>query len=161
MSQESLSVLTMQQKETFGEQVRRIADQLRQETDLQIKATSRILGSAAQISENHDRLIYEVVNMVEEDLDKRGQIPQNEIYTVVMLKKQFSTLKEAKSRLGLKASSWSALAVKINYFSEQNSMITDSSNSLVLKRLDSIEREVGAMRVEMNQILSLLSSRLG
>ncbi len=161
MSQESLPVVTMQQKETFGEQVRRIADQLRQETDLQIKATSRILGSAAQISENHDRLINEVVNMVEEDLDKQVQATQHKTYTVAMLKKQFSTFKEAKSCLGLKASSWSALAGKINDASGQNSIITDGSNDLILKRLDSIEREVRAIHIKMSQVLSLLTNRLG
>jgi len=69
MSQELTPALEPKRKGTLGEQVRKIADQLQQDTELQIKATSRILGAAAQISENHDQLIREVVDMVEEDLD--------------------------------------------------------------------------------------------
>lgn len=156
MSQKSVSVVTIKREETLGEQVRRIADQLKQETDLQIKATSRILGAAAQISENHDRLIHEVVNMVEEDLEKQTQILQKKIYTIEMLKEQFITLKEAKSCLGLKASSWAALASKINNLSVQIPAFINSSNGSVLTRLDSIERKLETMHIEVSQILSLL-----
>jgi hypothetical protein len=41
MSQEAVPIVRTQHKGKLGEQVRRIADQLKQETDLQIKATSR------------------------------------------------------------------------------------------------------------------------
>jgi hypothetical protein len=51
-------------KLSLGDRIRGIANQLRQENDVQIKATSRILGAAAQIAQNHDHLIDEVVEMV-------------------------------------------------------------------------------------------------
>ena len=63
MSQKSMSISSNQRKEKLGDRVRKIADQLKQETELQIKATSRILGAAAQIAENHDQLITEVTNL--------------------------------------------------------------------------------------------------
>lgn len=70
MSSESEIILANSQPSpTFGDQARQIADRLRKETNLQVKLTAQILGAAAQIAENHDRLIDEVVDMVEEDLD--------------------------------------------------------------------------------------------
>lgn len=92
MSQESVPIILTQRSETLGEQVRRIADQLKEESDLQIKVTSRILGAAAQIAENHDRLICEVVDTVEEDLDKKTYVYPTNAYTVETLKQQFRTL---------------------------------------------------------------------
>jgi hypothetical protein len=64
-----------QEKTTVGEQIRQIADRLKQETSVQVHATAQILGAAAQISVNHDRLIDEVVEMVEEDLSKETEPP--------------------------------------------------------------------------------------
>jgi hypothetical protein len=156
MSQEPASVIRTKPKETLGEQVRRIADQLQQETDLQIKATSRILGAAAQISKNHDRLIREVVDMVEEDLDNQAHVQQTNTYSVDILKQQFRKLGEAKSHFGLKASSWATLANKINNSSAQNPISADRSKTSVTERLDAIEGEIRIMRAEVSQILFLL-----
>ncbi|WP_138503421.1 hypothetical protein [Nostoc sp. PA-18-2419] len=114
MSKKSASTTGTQSKAKFGEQIRNIADRLKQETEVQIKATSRILGAAAQISENHERLINEVVDMVEEDLNQKTKTYQKDIYTVEILKKQFKTLREAKDHLKLKATSWESLANKLN-----------------------------------------------
>jgi ribosomal protein L21 len=101
-------------KETIGEQVRRIADRLKQETNVQIKVTSRILGAAAKISENHEKLIDEVVEMVEEDLEKSFQAQLSSTYTVAVLKKQFKTLSEAKFYFGIPVKSWVALVDQLN-----------------------------------------------
>lgn len=103
------SVPVTQSKATLGNQIRSIADRLKQETEVQIKATSRILDAAAQISQNHERLINEVVEMVEEDLEQESQI-----YNVDILKQQFKTLREAKGHFNLKVNSWEALANKLN-----------------------------------------------
>jgi hypothetical protein len=73
MSDSSSTVGKIVSQGTAGDRIRVIADQLKQETSLQIKATSRILGAAAQISENHDRLIDEVVELMEEDLEQHSQ----------------------------------------------------------------------------------------
>ena len=104
----------------LGDKIRNIADRLKQETQVQIKATSRILGAAAQISENHDRLINEVVEMVEEDLEKQTQTYQKDIYTVEIIKQQFKTLREAKKHFKLKATSWESLVNKVNDSFSQN-----------------------------------------
>jgi fibrillarin-like rRNA methylase len=97
----------MFKKSPMGEQIRDIANRLQQETEVQIKATSRILGAAAQISENYDRLINEVVEMVTEDIDRQTQ-------TVEILKEKFKTLQQAKEFLKIKATSWKSLANKLN-----------------------------------------------
>ncbi|MEH1928452.1 hypothetical protein [Nostoc sp.] len=119
MSKKSASNIGNQSKAKLGEQIRNIADRLKQENEVQIKATSRILGAAAQISENHDRLVNEVVDMVEEDLNKQTQTYQKDIYTVDILKQQFKTLREAKNYFKLKATSWESLVKKINDSSSQ------------------------------------------
>lgn len=148
MSQEPTLTAQTQRKQKLGDRVRSIADQLKQETELQIKATSRILGAAAQIAENHDQLINEVVDMVEEDIDQKTQAEQT-IYTAKLLKQQFKTLRDAKAHFELKANSWVDLVNKLN---------SPSPRSLlsVSERLNAIESEVKIMCVEMSQILSLL-----
>lgn len=156
MSQEALPIVRKQRKGTLGEQVRRIADQLKQETDLQIKATSRILGAAAQITENHDRLIHEVVDMVEEDLAQQTKVQQTNNYTVDILKQQFRTLREAKAHFGLKASSWVTLVIKLNNPSVQSMLPAEHSRTSVLERLNTIESEISIIRAKISQILSLL-----
>jgi hypothetical protein len=156
MSQELVSTVDTKRKGTLGEQVRKIADQLQQDTELQIKATSRILGAAAQISENHDRLIGEVVDMVEEDLDNQTRVYQTNTFTADILKQQFRTLGEAKSHFGLKANSWATLANKLSNPSVQNPVSTDRAKTSVSKRLDAIEGEIRNMRTEISQILFLL-----
>ncbi|MEH2434405.1 MAG: hypothetical protein V7K25_09140 [Nostoc sp.] len=45
MSKKSLPATQKQNKARLGDQIRSIADRLKQETDVQIKATSKILGA--------------------------------------------------------------------------------------------------------------------
>jgi hypothetical protein len=125
MSKKLASTTGTQRKAKLGEQIRNIADRLKQETEVQIKATSRILGAAAQIYNNHERLINEVVDMVEEDLNQQTPTYQKDIYTVEILKQQFKTLREAKDNFKLKATSWESLANKLNDSSYQN-IITET-----------------------------------
>jgi hypothetical protein len=125
MSKKSASTTGTQSKPKLGEQIRNIANRLKQESEVQIKATARILGAAAQISENHDRLINEVVDMVEEDLNQQTQTYPRDIYTVEILKKQFKTLREAKDSFKLKATSWESLTNKLNNLPSQK-LISES-----------------------------------
>jgi hypothetical protein len=143
----------MPQQESLGEQVRKIAEQLQREKTLQIKSTSQILGAAAQISENHDQLIDEVVQMVEEDLTQPSHV---ETYSVEILKKKFGTLGEAKAHFKLKANSWKNLAKKLDFLSSHSTLATDNADPSILKRLNSIEGEIKAMHVEISQILAIL-----
>ncbi|MCC5602432.1 hypothetical protein [Nostoc favosum] len=122
MSKKSLPTTQKQGKARLGDQIRSIADRLKQETDVQIKATSKILGAAAQIAENHDRLISEVVDMVESDLNVEKQGSQKYIYTVDILKQQFKTLRDAKAHFNLKVSSWESLVNKLNAASCQTTI---------------------------------------
>lgn len=147
--------------ESLGDQVRRLATQLQEEQVLQIKATSRILGAAAQISQNHDRLITEVTNMVEEDLDREIFIQTITLYTVEQLKQKFRKLEDAKSHFGIKASSWGVLVTKLNNSSGQQSLPSSSKQTSKAKesipeRLDSIEHELKLLRTDTSQILLLL-----
>ncbi|MEH2301494.1 MAG: hypothetical protein V7K88_21510 [Nostoc sp.] len=129
MSKKSLPTMRKQGKARLGDQIRSIADRLKQETDVQIKTTSRILGAAAQIAENHDQLISEVVDMVESDLNLEKQVSQKYIYTIDILKQQFKTLRDAKSHFNLKVSSWESLVNKLNAASSQTSIIQNKPQS--------------------------------
>ncbi|MEH2081587.1 MAG: hypothetical protein V7K89_16755 [Nostoc sp.] len=129
MSKKSLPTTQKQGKARLGDQIRSIADRLKQETDIQIQATSRILGAAAQIAENHDRLISEVVDMVESDLNVEKQIYQKHIYTVDILKQQFKILRDAKAHFNLKVTSWESLANKLNTASSQTIIIKNKPQS--------------------------------
>ena len=140
---------------TVGDRIRAIADQLKQETSVQIKATSRILGAAAQISENHDRLIYQVVEMVEEDLEHQAQPSTPPAITVKQIQQQFKTLKDAKSHFGIKANAWASLVDKLNHQVASNSN-QDSNQASVSQRLGAIEDEVQAVRTDLNQALRVL-----
>lgn len=168
----SASIVPTPQKLTLGDRIRSIASQLRQEDDVQIKATSRILGAAAQLAENHDRLIDEVVEMVEDDLDQVASPPQPEPYTVEKLQQQFENFNEAKAHFNLKARGWDALVEKLNeQFSSpsaepQSAATTRSSRSRsnakkapqdgVSQHLEGIEQELQGMRRDMSQMIQLL-----
>lgn len=156
MSNDPTPIKLTERKGTLGERIRNIADQLKHEGTIQIKATSRILGAAAQISENHDRLINEVVEMAEEDLDQQVAQPSG-AHTVEQLKQQFKTLNSAKTHFGLKVSSWAALTAKLN---EQSGSLKQLSNNdpkdSVHRRLEAIEREIKLTRSDMEQALKLL-----
>ncbi|MBE9105398.1 hypothetical protein IQ229_10730 [Nostoc cf. edaphicum LEGE 07299] len=129
MSKKSLPAMQKQGKARLGDQIRSIADRLKQETDVQIKTTSRILGAAAQIAENHDRLINEVVDMVESDLNAEKQVSQKHTYNVDILKQEFKTLRDAKAYFNLKVSSWESLVNKLNAASTQTSRIQPKNQS--------------------------------
>ncbi|MEA5449083.1 hypothetical protein VB780_10920 [Leptolyngbya sp. CCNP1308] len=160
MSNDSASIISASQPVTLGDRLRGIAKELRQETDTQIKATSRILGAAAQMAQNHDQLIGEVVEMVKEDLDQMEQSKPPSAYAVPDLKQEFKTLKAAKAHFGIKATSWDALATKLN---EANGVpisieteVPNATPSQVLERLDRIELEIMSLQQSMEQVLGLL-----
>lgn len=160
MTQEPTAIARTQRKQKLGDRVRTIADSLKQETEVQIKATSRILGAAAQIAENHDRLIDEVVDMVEEDIDRQTHARKTNIYTVNLLKQQFKTLSEAKDRCGIKARSWVELVSKLNNLSISNWSSGKQSQTSVTDRLDIIESELKIMRNQLSEIAILLKQLL-
>jgi hypothetical protein len=160
MSNDPASIVSASQPATLGDRLRSIAEELRQETDTQIKATSRILGAAAQMAQNHDQLIGKVVEMVEEDLDQREQIKTPAIYNVSDLKQDFKTLKAAKAHFGIKANSWDALATKLNAARgipiRSETGIPNNTHRQVLDRLDAIELKIMALQGSMEQVLGLL-----
>ena len=129
MSKKLLPSTQKKGKARLGDQIRSIADRLKQETDVQIQATSRILGAAAQIAENHDRLINEVVDMVESDLNAEKHVSNKYTYTVDILKQQFKTLRDAKAHFNLKVTSWESLVNKLNAVSCQTSIIQNQPQS--------------------------------
>jgi hypothetical protein len=143
----------MRKQKLLGDEIRKVADQLQKEKNLQIKSTSQILGAAAQISENYDQLINEVVQIVEEDLTQQSQV---KTYSVEILKKKFGTLGEAKAHFKLKANSWKNLAKKLDFLSSHSTLPTDNADASILKRLNLIEGEIKAMHAEIRQILVLL-----
>jgi hypothetical protein len=143
-------------KKTLGDRIRGIADQLRQETDIQIKTTSRILGAAAQIAQNQDRLIDEVVEMVQEDLDRQEQMALPQMYTVEQLKEQFKTLKAAKAHFNLKAGSWDTLVEKLNQTSAPATQEPAPVSGSIEQRLVAVEQQITALGQDMQQVLELL-----
>jgi Na+-transporting NADH:ubiquinone oxidoreductase subunit NqrA len=156
MTQETLLIVGSDRKETLGDKIRKIVGQLREETDIQVKLTSRILGAAAQIAENHDRLIDEVVDMVEEDLEQKNDGYPPNTYTVENLKQRFKTLEAAKSFFGLKSRSWAALVKEINDSSIQNQLPAEQVRTSIPERLDIIEKDIKAIHRDVGQILVLL-----
>lgn len=164
MSDDSASIISASQPATLGDRLRNIAQELRQETDTQIKATSRILGAAAQIAQNHDQLIGEVVEMVEEDLSRQDQSEALITFKVSDLKQEFKTLKAAKDHFGIKANSWDALATKLNEANgipdSSETWIPNTTSSQVLDRLDRIELEIRSLQGSMEQVLGLLQNMI-
>jgi len=180
MSDDSGSIVPTTRKQTLGDRIRTVANQLRQEDDVQIKATSRILGAAAQLAQNHDRLIDEVVEMVEEDLDRVVELSVSKPYTVEQLQQQFESFSEAKAHFDVKARSWDSLVNKLNDSIQSSSPsrapTAESASSVstqvsthkksearkptvqvsVPQRLEGIEQELQLMRADMNRIAQLL-----
>ncbi len=161
MSDDPAPIIQPPQKSTLGDRIRDIANKLRQESEVQVKATSRILGAAAQIAQNHDQLIDEVVEMVEEDLDQQAQQLSSEPYTVEKLQQQFKTLKDAKAHFGVKASSWAALASKLNGQATTPASSGSRPEDALIQRLDAIEQEIQAIHGDINQVLNLLNQIAG
>ena len=142
-------------KSTYGDRIREVADQLKRETQLQIKATSRILGAAAQISQNHDRLIDQVSEMIQEDLAQESIVEIGEIMTIDQLKKKFKTLSEAKKHFNLKANSWIALTDKLNPSIGISPLNIEQSS--VSQRLESIESQLKLLGDDLSQVTNLLA----
>lgn len=156
MSNHPNSIPSMSRTPALGDRIRDLAQQLRQENNLQIKATARILGAAAQIAQNHDLLIDEVSEMVQADLDQQAQTHTAPPYTAEQLKKQFKTLKAAKAHFGIAAASWAALAAKLNEQRGANSSAGPSSDA-VSQRLAAIEQEIQTLRGDIAQVIDLLN----
>lgn len=144
----------MQQQNSVGNEIRKIANRLQEEQILQIKATSQILGAAAQISKNHDQLIDEVVQVIEENLI---QSSRKDVCTIEIIKKKFRTLREAKLYFGLKARSWENLVQSLNTMPNNSNFFGNSINASIIKRLDLMEEEIQIIHAEIRQILSLLT----
>ncbi len=142
----------------LGDRIRTLTSQLRQERDVQIKATSRLLGAAAQIAVNHDRLIDQVVEMAEADLEPQTQLHPTEPYTGDRLKQQFTSFKEAKAHFNVKANSWDTLAAKLNEPAAAASPPKATSQDVVGQRLDAIEQELQLLRNDLNQVLHALAA---
>ncbi|MBM0745249.1 hypothetical protein JOY44_27645 (plasmid) [Phormidium sp. CLA17] len=157
MSNDSDTIRPTVVTSALGDRIRNLTSQLRQERDVQIKATSRILGAAAQIAVNHDRLIDQVVEMVEDDLDQQTQLKPSAPRTGEQLKQQFKSLKDAKAHFNLKANSWDALAAKLNEASIDSSPKAANAQDSMVQRLAAIEQEIQLLRGDMNQVLNLLS----
>lgn len=156
MSDDSGVMMPSAQKTTLGDRIRDIANQLRQEDEVQVKATSRILAAAAQMAQNHDQLIHEVVEMVEDDLYQHAQSSQPS-YTSEQLQRQFKSLKEAKAHFGVKASSWASLVTKLN---EAATPPKPPVQDQVMQRLEAIERDVQIIREDVTQVLNILKLAL-
>lgn len=161
MSDDSALTVPTSQRSTLGDRIRDIASQLRQEDNVQIRATSRILGAAAKLAENHNRLIDEVVEMVEEDLDQQAQSQQQEPCTIEQLQQQFKKLSDAKAHFGIKASSWASLASKLNERATSPAPTVafpkpDISQDTVSQRLEVIERDMQLMRSDISRAVALL-----
>jgi hypothetical protein len=162
MSNDLAPLVPNSEKSTLANRIRSIASQLRQEDEVQIKATSRILGAAAKLAENHDRLIDEVVEMVEEDLDQQAHAqahPQQPAYTTKQLQQQFKKLGDAKAHFGIKATSWANLVSKLNEQAQPptvSSPLLNSSQEAVCQRLEAIEQEMQMMRSDINRAVALL-----
>ena len=147
----------------LGDRLRDVARQLRQEEQVQIQATSRILGAAAQLAQNNDRLVEEVVEMVTEDL---SQAPPPERYTAANLEQQFDSFKAAKEHFGLKAGGWKNLAEKLNALPPEPTETSaplpaqpiqqNSPQPSTNPRLTAIEQELRAMRTDLNRLLQLV-----
>lgn len=157
MNKKIVSITEVKPEETIGNKVRQLAEKIERETQIQIKATSRILGAAAQMSENHDRLINEVVDMVKEDLEEETQSTQTTFYTVDSLKQKYKTLNQAKAHFGIKANSWASFTDKLNQRHHSKKNQNNLYKSLVLERFDLLEKEIKKIKVDMNRILSLLN----
>jgi predicted RecB family endonuclease len=160
-NKKSRSITQSKPRQNMGDRVRSIADRIQQETAVQIKTTSRILGAAAQIANNHDRLIEEVVDMVSEDLEKTTR-SSLEVYSINSLKQQFKTLARAKSHFQIKASSWDTLVNKLNDRVDRQkqsnlSLQASGSQSSLVDRLNAIESEIKVMHDKIDRILCLLS----
>lgn len=167
----SASIISTSRNSSLGDRIRTIADQLRQEDEVQIKATSRILGAAAKLAENHDRLIDEVVEMVEDDLDQAAEFTAIEPYTVEQLQQQFKSFNDAKAHFNLTARSWAGLVDKLNEQlqthqtteppaakSRQSIPKTpgNAAQDSVAQRLEGIERDIQIMQTDINRVVQLL-----
>ena len=141
---------------SVGDRIRNIAHRLQSSHAVQIKATSRILGAAAQLAQNHDLLIDEVSEMVQQDLQQPASLDAP-TYTVEALKREFSSLKAAKQHFGVSARGWAALADKLNTPDPTNVAGSSTpSKRTVSARLDTVEQELQQIR----SLLATISKQL-
>ena len=144
------------QKKSIAKAVREIADNLKNETNIQVKATSKILSNAAKIAVNQDQLIDEIVDVVIEDLDTVQQTKESRLYIIGLLKKKYGTFHNAKSHLGVKARSWSALINKLNNQSIIENRNNNETKLSLNERLSSIETEIENINYRVDQLFVLL-----
>jgi hypothetical protein len=143
-------------KSGLGDRIRNLTQQLREADQVQTEATVRILKAAAVMSQNYDRLVDEVVEVVEHDLVQPVKVG-GDTYTEQALKQQFSSLKEAKSHFNIPARSWSVLVDKLN--ERATAAPTNAAPPVdLVQRVMALEASVDMMREEMSQIRALLNS---
>ena len=145
---------------TLGDRIRDMTQQLRQERTIQIQATSRILGAAAQLAINHDRLLDEVVEMVETDLDLQTRQP---MYTVQSLKQQFKTLKRATAHFQITANRWDVLVTQLNAADSVVNTVPpvsdrppETTEPPISDRLTHIEHAIHTMQQDIHHIHTVL-----
>ncbi|PSN17110.1 hypothetical protein C7271_19455 [filamentous cyanobacterium CCP5] len=160
------SILPASSRVTLGDRIRKVANRLREEDAVQIKATSRILGAAAKLAENHDRLIDEVVDMVNEDLDQQPAASFSENFTVDQLKQQFEKFSHAKAHFGIKASGWQALADKLNDQTAPDSPKSTQAScpqglqDTVIQRIELIEDEMRQVKSDLSHFAKVIEQLL-
>jgi hypothetical protein len=137
----------------LGDRIRNLTQRLRQEDEIQKKATAKILGAAAQMAQNYDRLVDEVVAVVETDLATHPQPPS---FNIEKLKQQFKTLKAATDHYQVKANSWQKLVEKLNNGTTVAAQ-TASESPPPNSRLDALTLEVRQLRQDMDFVLSAIA----
>lgn len=97
----SAEVVPEPKKQTFADKMRATAQTLREETEVQKKATTRILGAAAQLAQNQEKLIDEVSTMVQSDLKKAKRKKKDEpTMTIIPGKGRQPSQAEIKTKSG-------------------------------------------------------------
>jgi polyhydroxyalkanoate synthesis regulator phasin len=151
--QSSLKIIepTIDSTSSLGNRIRDLTQKLRQEDEIQKKATAKILGAAAQMAENYDRLVDEVVAVVETDLATPSD---RRTFSIEPLKQQFKTLKAAADHYQVKASSWQKLVEKLN---ASSTTPANSSSASLNSRLDTLTLEVQQLRRDMDGVLDAIA----
>ena len=154
-------------KKRFSDSIRQTIDDLQAEDQLQTRITSRILGAAAQISDNHERLIEQVAEVARDDLEKMEALSAQR-HTPEGLKQEFQTLNCAKAHFEIKARSWSALAKKLNGTNDARQSPAQHSakaegkraerETELSERLARLEEKLEKMQADLSLVLQLLST---
>lgn len=142
----------------FSDKVRQVADELKVEDELQKRITARILGAAAQISNNHEHLIDEVAEVSRDDIDRIEALQSSPVHSVRQLKLKFKTLSQAKAHFGVTARSWKSLVEKLN--SEVSELMPEGDKRQeqgTTERLAQIEQRLEQLQVDVQTILGIVS----